>query len=207
MAETASAFATLDPSRFGWGSSCRLAPARVLWPNLFSNGSPLIRDPLGGMNSAMNWDAFAAIAEAAGAAAVLVTLVYLARQVRHARIDQQAESLRVNRAERRQFFEMIRDSPFLPAIQCKVEAGEPLNPEEQRRLIAHNSAMWALIYSEWVQMRLGLAGKYGTSVENNIALALMGPGARDWFEQFGRLIYPAAFIADVDRNMRARGSS
>jgi len=152
----------------------------------------------------VNWDAFAAIAEAVGAAAVLVTLVYLARQVRHARYEQQAAAIRANRNERRQFFETSRDSAYLPAIHCKLAAGEALDPEEAYRLVAHNAALWGLLYSEWVQNQLGLSGEYATSVESNISIAAAQPGAEAWFERFGRRLYPARFATEVERLLAAR---
>jgi len=147
----------------------------------------------------MNWDAVGAIGEIIGAIAVVVTLVYLATQVRHARREQQVAAIRANRIERREFFELARDSAYLPAILCKVEAGEPLTPEEDRRLLYHNAANWGLLYSEWVQERLGLSGEYATSVQANIAFVLTQPGALDWFQQYGIRLYPDRFGSDVDR--------
>jgi len=150
----------------------------------------------------VNWEAFAAIAEAVGATAVLATLIYLARQVRQARYEQQAAAIRANRNERRQFFEMARDSAYLPAIQCKAAAGETLSPEESRRLLSHNSALWSLIYSEWVQKQLGLSGEYATSIDYNIALAISQPSAHVWFQEYGKLLYPDRFVSDVERILR-----
>ena len=150
----------------------------------------------------MNWEAFGAIAEAVGAIAVFATLVYLARQVQHARNEQQAAAIRANRTERRQYFETARDSAYLPVIQSKVAAGDALTPEEERRLLMHNAATWSLIYSEWVQVRLGLPGEYATSSKANLAWVLALPGSQSWFEGFGKQLYPAEFVADVEHFRR-----
>lgn len=148
----------------------------------------------------MNWQAIGAAGEAVGAIAVVVTLVYLARQVRQARHEQRVAAIRANRDERREYFEAIRDSPYLPAIWCKVAAGEALTAEEDWRLLSHNSATWGLLYSEWVQAQLGLTGEYGTPIQTNIALVLLGvPRAREWLEEYGRRLYPRQFLADVER--------
>ena len=51
----------------------------------------------------MNWEAVSAIGEIVGAMAVLLTLIYLAVQVKQTRKLQQAEAIRVARSERRDF--------------------------------------------------------------------------------------------------------
>jgi hypothetical protein len=150
----------------------------------------------------MDWDAFGALAEAVGAAAVLITLVYLAQQVRHARHEQQAAAIRAMRSDRRQFFEGIRDSPHIPAILCKADDGEPLTREEARRLLAHNAATCGLVYAEWVQARLALPGDYRTSFEGNITLLGSVPNSREWFDHFANRLYPEAFVSDVERIWR-----
>lgn len=147
----------------------------------------------------MNWQAIGAVGETIAAIAVVVTLVYLARQVQQARREQQIAAIRANRYERREYFEAMRDSPYLPAILCKMEAGEALTAEEDWRLQFQNAATWGLLYAEWVQAQLGLSGEYATSIEANIALVLRVPQAREWLEEYGRRLYPRRFIADVER--------
>ncbi len=147
----------------------------------------------------MDWNAFGAIAEAVGAAAVLITLVYLAQQVRHARREQQVAAIRAMRSDRRQFFEGIRDSPHIAAILCKADDGEPLSPEEARRLLAHDAANWGLIYGEWVQAQLALPGEYRISLEVNIKMLGRAPNSREWFDRFGKRLFPEAFISEVER--------
>jgi hypothetical protein len=68
----------------------------------------------------VNWQAIGAIGETVGAMAVLATLLYLARQVRHARREQQIDAVRSNPNERRDFFTASRDSQYPPAILCKA---------------------------------------------------------------------------------------
>lgn len=150
----------------------------------------------------IDWNAVGAMAEMIGAIAVVVTLAYLAAQVRHARREQQASAIRANRDERRAFFEQARDSAYLPAILCRLEAGEALTAEEERRVLYHNAATWGLLYSEWVQVELGLSGEYATSVQGNIALVLAQSSAADWFEEYGARLYPDRFNADVERVRR-----
>jgi hypothetical protein len=147
----------------------------------------------------MDWQLVEAIGETVGAIAVVVTLVYLARQVGQARREQQIAAIRTNRNERRQFFEAVRDSPDLIATLSKASSGESLTAEENLRLLAHNSALWALVYAEWVQSQLGLAGEYSTPIETVIATHITQPGVADWFRAMGPQLYPPGFVADVRR--------
>jgi len=147
----------------------------------------------------MNWQAIGAIGENIGAIAVVITLIYLARQVRHARREQQVAAVRTNRDERRSYFEAARDSPYLPPILSKIEAGGALSPEEAQRLLFHNAVTWGLLYSEWIQGQLGLSGEYATSNENNIAIVLRQPWAIEWFREYGHLLYPDSFVSEVER--------
>jgi len=147
----------------------------------------------------VNWDAIGAVGELVSAAAVLVTLIYLAIQVRHSRRAQEAEAIRTNRQERRDYFSQMRDSPYMPVIFARLEAGEPLTREEELRLMHHNGAAWGLHYSEWIQRRLGSYGEFGTSQDATLRVLLDAPGALDFFDAHGRDIYPAAFVADVNR--------
>ncbi len=147
----------------------------------------------------MNWEAIGAIGEITGATAVVITLLYLARQVQHARREQQITAVRANRNERREYFTTARDSPYLPGILCKSRAGEGLTPEEEQRLLFHNSAAWSVLYSEWIQTQLALPGEFATSTELNVAFILRQPRAAQWFGEFGERLYPSGFVRYVTR--------
>jgi hypothetical protein len=76
----------------------------------------------------MNWDAVSAISEALGAIAVLVTLGYLALQVRHAR-DEMARSTRQARADAmRQVWLTQAGSPELAAGFSKLFSHHGVQP-------------------------------------------------------------------------------
>ncbi len=147
----------------------------------------------------MNWEAIGAIGEITGATAVVITLLYLARQVQHARREQQITAVRANRNERREYFTTARDSPYLPGILCKSQAGEALTPEEEQRLLFHNSAAWSLLYSEWIQTQLHLPGVFATSIQYNVAYILRQPRAAQWFRDFGSRLYPSGLVNYVAR--------
>lgn len=78
-----------------------------------------------------------AIGEFIGAIAVVVTLIYLAAQVRSSVESAQAAALEAGRTRRISSFEAQRDSPYLPEIQAKIFRGEELDQVERLRLVNH----------------------------------------------------------------------
>lgn len=145
----------------------------------------------------MNWGAVGAVAETVGAVAVVVTLIYLTLQVRQARNVQLAESIRATRAERREFFLSLRDSPYIHEVLEKRETGVELTYSENSRLLAHHAANWAQLYSAWLQDDLGLSGGHNTSMASNFLFSWSIPGTEDFIEQYGRNLYSAEFIAEA----------
>jgi hypothetical protein len=147
----------------------------------------------------MNWEAIGAVGEIVSALAVLVTLIYLAIQVRHSRREQQASAIRANRMERREFHTALRDSPYIPIIYVKIESGDELTAEEEHRLLQHNAASWGLWYSEWIQTQLQSRGQFGTSQDNTLSYLFAQPRSLEFFEQHGRRLYPKEFTEYVQR--------
>ncbi|MGE3296358.1 MAG: hypothetical protein AB7I68_03305 [Porticoccaceae bacterium] len=150
----------------------------------------------------MNWNTLAAIGQIVSALAVVITLVYIAIQVRHARESQRADAIRTNRTERRDFFTAARDSQFMPLILAKLQRAESLDPEEQIRLMHHNAALWGLLYSEWISDQLKLPGPYSTDHKARLEFALNSPGMIKWFDKYGRRLYPAEFVSQVEQEIQ-----
>jgi len=141
------------------------------------------------------------LGEFVGAIAVFATLLYLAVQVREAKKASTFAAVQANRAERIAGFLRQRDSPYLPQILVKVDAGEALSPEETNRLFAHDAATWAQLYAEWVQRELGFMGEFATRDEVGNAVAFGSNSARRWWEVGGRNIYPRRFVDYIDAAM------
>jgi len=139
--------------------------------------------------------------EFVGSIAILVTLIYLAIQTRQAGRSTIFAAVQANRAERMAWFQSNRDSPYMPKIFMKLEIGEQLDAEETYRLRSHNSALWGSIYSQWLQLELGLAGRFTTKDVGMINLALTTPGAIEWWEGAGDAVYPDAFCEYVNKRL------
>jgi hypothetical protein len=136
-----------------------------------------------------------------GSVAILVTLIYLAIQTRQTGSSTVFAAVQANRAERMAWFQSTRDSPYMPKIFMKVEAGEQLDAEEAYRLRSHNSALWGSIYSQWLQLELGLMGRFATKDLGMINMALTTPGAIEWWKSSSEAIYPDAFCEYIDRRL------
>ena len=136
-----------------------------------------------------------------GSVAILVTLIYLAIQTRQTGRSTIFAAVQANRAERMAWFQSTRDSPYMPKIFMKIQAGEQLDAEEAYRLRSHNSALWGSIYSQWLQLELGLAGRFATKDVGMLNMALTTPGAIDWWEASSEAVYPDEFCEYINRRL------
>jgi hypothetical protein len=143
-----------------------------------------------------------AIGEFIGAIAVVVTLIYLSAQVRSSAASAQAAALEAGRTRRISSFEAIRDSPYLPEIQVKILRGEELDEVERLRLTNHYSALWGLLYAEWIQRDLGTVGEYSTHPEIALTQALGSQAAMQWWHNVGIQLYPQRFVDYVKTMIR-----
>ena len=150
----------------------------------------------------MNWDAIGATGEWAGAIGVIVTLAYLAIQIRQSGRSTTFAVIQAGRDERMAWFKSNRDSPYLAPIIIKLRAGGALSEEEGFRLGQHHSAVWGFVYSQWVQRELGLAGRFATLDSSAFNVVSNTPGSSDWFKQFGEEIYPKEFCEYIETWMK-----
>lgn len=143
-----------------------------------------------------------AVGEFVGAIAVVVTLIFLSRQIRDSARSAQAAAVEAGRTRRITSFEAIRDSPYVPAIQAKLANGTPLDHEERLRLANHHAALWGLLYAEWIQRDIGTIGEYAPRPEVALAQVMASPTAMTWWNEAGREIYPKRFVAYVEQKLQ-----
>jgi len=89
----------------------------------------------------------------------------------------------------------------MPKIFMKLESDEQLDAEERYRLTNHNSALWGTIYSQWLQLELGLAGRFTTRDIGMVNIALTPPGAIDWWERSGQAICPETCCTYINKRL------
>ena len=138
--------------------------------------------------------------EFVGAIAVVVTLIYLANQVRDSGRAAQFAAVQANRNQRMAFHLALRESTYLPAINAKVLSNQPLDEEESVRLNIHHAANWGLLYAEWVQKELGSAGEFQVK-DHALDLAMVDTISRAWWEDTGAQVYPEKFVAYVNTKL------
>ena len=100
-----------------------------------------------------------------------------------------------------------RDSPYIPAIRIKADAGEALTEEEKLRLARHVSAMWAYTYAEWVQKDLGLAGEYETNIYGWIDVLFGYTYVMAWWDSNATTVYPEKFVTFVEDRRRIHAAT
>ena len=148
----------------------------------------------------MNWEAIGAIGELLGAATVVATLFYLARQVGHA--------TSVARGAARQAISQMNvdswgaslDSHVLSRAASKVPLGEELTPEE-----SENYARWIFMRMRFIenahyQYEEGLLDRADWNGYVNLIKILVGPDS-PVYERWPRAAtaYSPRFVDEVER--------
>ena len=144
------------------------------------------------------------IGEFVSSIVVLITLIYLAVQVRQTRNATIASTMQTNRMQFQSIMLANRDSQIAPII-IKADANERLTDEEEYRLSTHINLQWNLLFSEFVQLRIGYTAAWAPS--DKLALERIfhryGGRAAQWWDKTGRNIYPDEFVEYVEE-IRAR---
>jgi hypothetical protein len=142
------------------------------------------------------------IANLLAALGVLITLIYLSRQVRQGNMlaKYQARQRMVEQAQ-----EELYHWGSHPRLRDAFAKSEPLSEHEQEEvhyflLAAMRQREW-----EWFQFKDGVINKqvYGAYHEV-IALHLGTPRTRNWWQTVGRIGFHPAFVAEVDAFLAKR---
>ncbi len=141
------------------------------------------------------------IGEFVSSLAVLITLLYLAVQIRQTRNATVASTMLNNRIQFQNIMIANRDSLIAPII-IKADKGEALSEVEESRLSNHISLQWNLLFSDYVQLQIGYTEDWATSDKPAIKriFGRYGGRAADWWENSGKAIYPQAFITYIEQN-------
>ncbi len=154
----------------------------------------------------MNWDALGAIAELLGAAGVVVTLVYLALQIRRSNALAFSESLRfANDAATPAVVAIAQDADLARLFRQGLRDRSSLNPDEQVRFdMVMGNLIGGLSSSIVDQMTLGF---YGSDAAPNqkvqIRQFLASPGGAAWWSLYGGG-FPPMFQRFVAETVRPR---
>jgi hypothetical protein len=149
----------------------------------------------------VNWDALGAIAELLGAVGVVVTLSYLALQIRRSNTLALAESLRfANSVAWPPVTSIAQDAGLAKVFRQGLGDRSSLNPDELVRFdMILGSLIGALSSSIIDQMTLGFyEGDSISDQRSNVRRFLSTPGGAAWWSIYGRGFPPRfqRFVAD-----------
>ena len=130
----------------------------------------------------MNWEALGAVGEFLSAVAVLVTLIYLAVQVRQVKKDIHVSSYR----EVNKFFESVStsvtNSPELAKVIAKKARNENLEDWEQVILDEHYFLLMTTMEVAWQHLKAKALVDVGEDdAKGTIRSYLNRPGMKDWW--------------------------
>jgi len=156
----------------------------------------------------MNWDAIGAAAELVGAVGVVVSLLYLATQIRAssrmAAVQAKLEATRMLN----DYVDSLIKSPDLSELWRRgIADSETLSREDYIRfsnlLI---KAFWYFSASHF-QYRLGTLDDDGWhEIRAVMTFYLQGAGAWHWWKRNGREMFGPAFVAFMDRQFESAAS-
>lgn len=145
----------------------------------------------------MNWEAFGAVAEFGGAIAVVVSLIYLAVQVR-----QNTRAIRGQTAHavtERQQAELHWSHEIASVFTRAIETPRGLSSAEAWSLSEWLTSAIVMRQNEFRQFRLGLLEREAWEQSEQVVLMLLGfPWSRNWWQVMGREQATPEFAAHVD---------
>jgi hypothetical protein len=150
----------------------------------------------------MNWDAISAVAETISTIAVLVTLIYLAVQIRIANKQRETESLRHNYDGLNRMCELLAESPEKASIVNRGRVSlESLTDEERLVFECMHIRILNTIESWYMQlMETSPPGEYRDqqleNIEGVIVYMLNYPGAQEIWGMVKHTFEPVQKLVD-----------
>lgn len=145
----------------------------------------------------MNWEAISAITQILGLIVVVVTLVYLAAQVRQGNLlaKSEARQCMIEQAQHELYAQMAD----LSIPYANVKDG-PLTEEEQAKLSLFLTAVMRLREWEWFQYQDGVIDEYVYKAYLEVITIHLGtPRSRKWWSTLGRYAFNSDFVVQVDQ--------
>jgi hypothetical protein len=153
----------------------------------------------------VNWVAIDAIAQIIGVIVVVITLIYLAAQVRQGNLlaRTQARQRMVEQADRELYVQMSD-----PSITYANVKDGPLSEEEQAKLGLFFVSFMRQREWEWFQFRDGVIDEdVYRAYHDVIAVHLGTPRGRKWWKNIGTFAFDPAFVTEVDDFLAKREGS
>ena len=162
----------------------------------------------------MSLGAWAAIAEIIGALAVVVTLVYLAVQVRHSKeaLDANTKAIRgqaisdVTRNVQEHMHMVVQGQDMATALQ-KLASDDSLDPHNALLMDFFLTAVFVARQNEYFQWKQGLLDEsVFRSLHHIIFSVLETQGGQNWWQHEGQRLVAPEFVEFVDQIFGERTS-
>lgn len=153
----------------------------------------------------MNWVAIDAVAQIVGVIVVVITLIYLAAQVRQGNLFARAQVRQrmIEQADAELYAQMAD-----PSITYSNVRDGPLSEEEQAKLSLFLIAFMRQREWEWFQFQDGVIDEdVYRAYHDVIAIHLGTPRGRKWWGALGKFAFNSTFVAEVDRLLAQRDGS
>jgi hypothetical protein len=155
----------------------------------------------------VNWEAIGAIGEIVGAVAVVLSLIYLAAQIRQntQQVEEQCRTQRQNsllgaRSSFTEWRSLVIQDPTIAAIWRKANRGLEQLAEDERTQVDFLLVdfFWAHA-TIWIQMEQGLVDEPLWVISRSNVAIYAGPGVRAWWSTSPhRGEYPQGFVESID---------
>ena len=168
----------------------------------------------------MNWQAIGAVGEIGGAVGVILTLIYLAKQIRHNSnsLDRANEFAQASSVSQlcglfETMFASISNDPQFAAIYRKALEGESIDPVESVQFTAWVNRFLSWIENNFVQHRLSLGfdayteESAGEMLRPYIAQFIAVGVVREWWAREGQHLYSKELIDYVESSISEYESS
>ena len=134
----------------------------------------------------MNWDAIGAVGETVGALAVVVSLGYLAVQIRQQNRESRRSMTNSLTEQWNEFMGPLAYSDEMSVIWVRGTGGEELSPAETVRFWSHNSRYFRIVESYYLHHLDGILDqRVWTGVSHTLDDALSNPGILMYWENRG----------------------
>ncbi len=162
----------------------------------------------------MNWEAIGAIGEFVGGLAVVLTLIYIAFQVRQSSklIDQNSRALSASTYYAagegfNSWFALIIQDEAVASLWQRGIAGETLNSADQLRFNSMAMMLFNTLEDGFHQLRLGAHSRNNLEIsKDSLERFLTSPGGNAWWKREGRRLLIPEFVEAIEALIDVAGS-
>ena len=157
----------------------------------------------------MNWEAIGAVGEVLGAVGVIITLAYLALQIRqnseHIEHNVRSQRLSVSAGLHRDVMQIrlafLTDPELLRIMGTGRAEPSSLTPEELSRFMVMCTLLFEQLAFAYERRREGIAD--WSSFEHYLTDYTRSPGVLRWWQEHGKTMFSPAFTQEVERQIDA----